>query len=55
MGGFCAKRKKHRPNEALKSFINYILLISRKIQLDGRVAPRARVACVQSLYLNLNK
>ena len=34
------------------SFINYILLISRKIQLEGGEGLRARVARVRSLYLN---
>ena len=35
------------------SFINHILLISRKIQLEGGVGLHARVVSVQSLCLNL--
>ena len=38
-----------------KSFINYILLIPRKIQLEGGVGLRARVIYVQSLCLSLKK
>ena len=36
-----------------KSFINHILLISRKIHLEEGVGSRAGVVCVQSLCLNL--
>ena len=46
VGGFCAQRKKHRPNEAFyKSFINHILLISKYL-VEGFVPEIGSVRCL---------
>ena len=52
-GVFAQSAKSTGRMKLILSFINHILLISRKVQLEGGMDPSARVVSVQSLCLNL--